>query len=401
MTRKEKLKRNVKLFVWYQTLQQPLFWGPVLITYLVHVGKMTVEQIYFMESVVLALGAVIEIPTGALADLIGRKKTIVLGCGLLVLDSILFSFVSKPIHAWIANICWMIGFALCSGADSALLYDSLAEANENGSLEKEAKIRMGQAHGRRFLLFAFCALPVGLMYAFHPRLPALLSVPSVIATFVLTFFFTEPQSVKKYSAKEQWKLIRSGFATVFLKKHLLWIVMFATLLNVVSKVWFFSYNPFFELVELPLEYFGIIFFALNIIAWFFSKFSYRIEGLIGELGSIMLMLGCVSLPIVCMGLFPNIHTSWLTLAQNITRGLMLPFFFYFVNQYVKSQNRATIGSVKAFCAEIGQFLGLMLFGFILGMFSLAQSLVLLGSFTLIAGTIMLLGYFQIFKKERK
>ena len=67
MTRKERLKRNVRLYVWYETLRQPLFWGPVLITYLMHVGKMTLVEIYFMESVVLLLGAVIEIPTGALA----------------------------------------------------------------------------------------------------------------------------------------------------------------------------------------------------------------------------------------------------------------------------------------------------------------------------------------------
>jgi len=398
MERREKLKRNVDLFIWYSTLREPLFWGPVLITYLVHVGGMTVPEIFFMESAVLALGAILEIPTGALADLIGRKKTIVLGCTLLAADSLLFCFVSKPLHAWIANICWMVGFALCSGADSALLYDSLAEANENGSLEREAKTKMGLAQSRRFLLFAFCTLPAGWLYGLHPRLPALLSVPSIAATLVIATFFTEPQAVQKYSMAQQWQIIRSGFATVFGKKHLLWIVALATLLNVVSKLWFFTYNPYFELVELPLYCYGYIFFALNIIAWFFSRFAYRIERFFGEARSIALMLGCVSIPIIAMGAFSHPAMSWLTLLQNVTRGLMMPFFFYFINQYVKSGNRATVGSIRAFCAEIGQFIGLLLFGTVLGSHSLELSLVLLGLFVLVAGSAMMAGYFRIFKK---
>ncbi len=396
-----KMKRNIKLYFWFQLFHEPLFWGPILISYLQEVGKMTLGEIFIMEGVVMVVVAITEVLTGSLADTIGRKKTMLIGSFLLVLDAIGFSLASQPLHVWIANIIWAIGFSFCSGADKALFYDSLKKISEcnGGSLEKEAKKREGRSVGQRYLLLAFTSLAAGNLYEIHERLPLLLSIPCVIFSFSLIFFMTEPERRSEFSLKKQFEVMKSGFVTVFTKKHLAWLVLFGLFLGTISKAWFFTYNPYFDLVQISKADFGYIFFALNIIAWFFTQFSYKIEELIGEKGCVILMMSCLGFPILLMGIFVKPSMTLLVLVQNVTRGIMGPFFFCFLNQRVKSHNRATVISVKSSIIGWGHFFVSVGFGLIIKEFSLPESLKLLGVTTLFLGVIFYVWYLRLISEE--
>lgn len=354
-----------------------------------------------MEAAALILITLLEVPSGALADLIGRKKLVMLGAFLYVMEAIGFALISQPWQVWATNFIWAIGFACCSGTDQAIFYDSLKELNQlqGGDISLESKKQEGLVMSLRFLLLALSSLMTGWLASINLRLPAGVSILGIVIAFGATFFLVEPVSKESFSFKAQLRMIKSGFQTVLGRPQVLWIVFLGVFLGTVSKLWFFAYNPYFELVDLPIEYFGLIFFVLQLIAWFFSWKGYQIERRLGEAGSIILMMTCLAVPIFLMGSLVGILSVGLVLVQNVTRGMLEPFSFAFFNQRVDSENRATVGSVKSFFSGIGQFLGLAGFGLLLEAFSLPASLQILGLTTGVLGTGIYLWYRKIIRNQ--
>ena len=113
--------RNILLYRLYTIFNEPLFWGPVLIASLQNLAHMSLPAIYFQESLVLCICLILDVPAGALADLVGRRRVIIAGRAFLFLDVFLFATMKSPTDALLANILWAVGFSLQSGADEALI----------------------------------------------------------------------------------------------------------------------------------------------------------------------------------------------------------------------------------------------------------------------------------------
>ncbi len=367
--------RNVLLYRIHTLFNEPLFWGPILIISLQNLAKMQLSEIYFMESAVLCLCVVLEIPSGALADLIGRKRVIVMGRIFLLGSAYFFTVMKTPLEAWIGNLLWAVGFALQSGADTALLYDTLA------SVGREYKFKRieGQAVGLRLVLMAFCSLATGWLASIDLRLPLWIGLPFTAIPLFTGLWFTEPASTVRYAADEQLALLKRGLYFVAHSVEVRWMVGFAALLATTSKVWFFTYNPYFELVGLPLSYYGTVFFALNIVAWISSHYAYRVERALGERGCIVGAILCLGVPILIMGWFPILPFAYLVLVQNIVRGFMRPFVGDYLNRHVASNIRATVLSVQSSAASLASILSLALFGLLTDSYGLLHSLLLLGA----------------------
>ena len=384
--------RNVKLYKLYKTFGEPLMWGPILISCLMNLGHMKLSEIYFMESIVLVGTIFLQIPMGAIADMFGRKKTILIGSLFLSLSIILFSNIYSPLSAWIANIVWMIGFSLCSGADSAFLYDSLKSIGR----ETEYKKIEGDSVGNRLLITAICSIFVGYLAEYYTRLPIILSIPGVVFSTIIVFFFIEPSINKKYTPSEQVDIMKVSLLFVSNHKEVKWIIFFVTLIGVTSKVWFFTYNPYFELVGLDLKYYGFVFFALNIVAWFFSKNVSNISKKIKDLNIIILLVLLIAIPILIMSSMPSVFCVGMVFFQNVARGFMGPFFGEFMNRHLDGDNRATVLSVQSAISGLAQFIALGAFGILLKSYGLLFCLQMLGILILVLGSIGIRKYKKIF-----
>ena len=386
------IAKNIKLYHWSMVFAEPLFWGPIIILYLQHLGHMSLSEIYFMEAAVLLGFIFLEIPSGALADLIGTKKTMFIGSVLHALGAIGFVFITTATSAWIVNMIFMIGSSLKSGADSAFLFDSLKAIGKEADYKKV----QGKAFGNRMLFMAFASLAAGFLAEIDLRLPAILSVPGMIASCALIVFFIEPKITEKYRFKKQLDLMKISILFVANHKAVKWIVLFSTLIGVASKIWFFTYNPYFELVDLELKYYGMLFFLFNLVAWYFSRYAYRIEKRISEGWSIVLMVLFIGAPMLLMGSFVTTLSISMILFQNAIRGFMEPFFGGFLNRHLDSKNRATVISIKSAVLNFVQFIGLSTFGVMLKVWTLPTCLQMVGVATLVLGAYGIYTYRKIF-----
>lgn len=397
MAQEKEICRNARLFWWFAVFQDPLFWGPVVIYYIQHTGKMALSDIYLLESITVLGMTFLEIITGSLADQIGRKKTIMAGSFLCLMGAICFTVVNSPLLVWISNILWMTGLVLHSGADQALLFDSLKENDQSGFYQEI----LGKATAARFLLAAFSSLVVGWLSEMHPRLPIILSVPGILFSLIIVFCFQEPKyEKKKYSIREQTEIIKSSILFVSHHKKVCWIISFFIIISVSSMLWFFTYNPYFELVGLKMEYYGIIFFFLNIISWFFSRYSHAINCKIGEKTCIIMLVLLQAAPIFLLGTFITIPSLGLMLSQSVVRGFMSPFISRFINQHLDSESRATVISIKSAIYSFVSFLALNVFGRTLKIWTLPLCLQVLGIITLFFGVISTWAFGKIFGKVK-
>ena len=86
---------------------------------------------------------VLEIPTGVVADKYGRKTSIILGGLFSAISISIFGFINNYWAFFLAEFIGALGFALLSGADKALIYDSLIQT------QKDSGRRLLRAAGSR------------------------------------------------------------------------------------------------------------------------------------------------------------------------------------------------------------------------------------------------------------
>ena len=116
-------------------------------------------QISLIESIVIGTIFLMEVPTGVLADRIGRKWSIFAATVLLM--SAEFIFIFARTFEWYVLVALLTGagFAFASGAVEALVYDSLPPENR----EEAMKRAMGRVNSWGQIAFVIAPIIGGLI----------------------------------------------------------------------------------------------------------------------------------------------------------------------------------------------------------------------------------------------
>ena len=125
---------NARTFILYRILFRARFYYPVFTLLFLDFG-LSLSQFAILNSVWALTIVLFEIPLGGLADTIGRRKIVILSAILLNIE--LLVWLLAPVHGGdtlfmfflvnriISGLCE----AASSGADEALVYNSLKKAN--------------------------------------------------------------------------------------------------------------------------------------------------------------------------------------------------------------------------------------------------------------------------------
>jgi hypothetical protein len=244
---------------------------------------------------------------------------------------------------------------------------------------------------------AFCSLIVGPLATINMRIPLWLCIPFMIIPLVTAFYFKELPTSKKYDMKGHLNLLKETCRFTRKKPELKWMICFCMLITIVSKIWFFTYNPYFEKVGLGVKYYGLIFFIMNIVAWFFSRYAFKVEKYFTERTCVIGIILCISVPIIIMGLLPFWPIAYLAVCQNIVRGFIKPFEGDFINRNIESDHiRTTVLSINSSASDMVSILVLLSFGFMMENVNLLHSLIILGLLVLVLGMLSFRSYKKLF-----
>ena len=139
--------RNVKLFIGFRLFFTSRFYYPVFSILFLDFG-LTVSQFALLNAIWAAVIVVAEVPSGALADTLGRKRLLVATGAMMVVE--LFLLCVAPIQggAWLFGIFLVnrvlsgLAEASASGADEALAYDALKQEGMEDQWGRVLEVQM-------------------------------------------------------------------------------------------------------------------------------------------------------------------------------------------------------------------------------------------------------------------
>lgn len=126
-------EKNIRRFIAFRALFNARFYYPVFAIIFLDFG-LSLDQFAMLNAIWALTIILAEVPSGALSDLMGRKKLMNATAVLMVLELAVWAFAPQGdpdrLFVWLAinRILSGLAEAAASGADEALVYDSLKKA---------------------------------------------------------------------------------------------------------------------------------------------------------------------------------------------------------------------------------------------------------------------------------
>jgi MFS family permease len=223
------MERNLRLLGWWWWLR--VFWlgEAIWVVYLTEKHGLTLGQVLLFQAAYAGTVLLTEVPSGILADRFGRRR-VLLAAGLLFMVGLVTFGLGEGLLLLIAAFAaFGISDAAISGADSAMLYDSLQPLRRTGEFEP----RMGRLNASLMAAFAGMTVAGSLMVRWTPLstpilLSALLMIPSL-------FFVMKMREPPRSGGHSSLRSIGSGALKQILTTRSMWSVV---LLNTVTTLAF-------------------------------------------------------------------------------------------------------------------------------------------------------------------
>ncbi|HLD22173.1 MAG TPA: MFS transporter [Patescibacteria group bacterium] len=284
----------------------------------------------------------LEIPTGAIADYFGRKYSLALGAAVQVIAAVLYGTFPHFGVFLLAEVLFAAAIALMSGADKALLYDSLQEAGK----EKESTKLFGRAHSFELFGILVSALVGGVIASsFGLNAPMLFTaIPYVVAVIIALSMreLTVHQNVSE--SKRYSDILRKGFTYLYHHKELRPLVGDAILVSASAYFVIWLYQLLLTNNGIPIVYFGSVhaglvavemLIAANFI--FFEKW-FRSAKLFIVFSALI-----TSVAFILTAVFPNMYMIVFFIVFAGGFGLTRSeFLSAHMNTFIPSPQRATI-----------------------------------------------------------
>lgn len=314
---------------------------------------MTAPQFAVFEAIAFGTGILLEIPSGALADQIGRKRTIVLGTFLQAVGSILFIFGSVHVaYFFVGNLLLVSSFAFISGSLEAIVYDSLKQKNKVQYFDEI----LGKSRSLGIAAMALAGVAGGVLWQVNMHIPLGLTAVSFVIAFLASLKLIEPEiDTERFTLRSFVLQTKKGlhylFGTAFRKytfsffvilaSYIMWSEGFIRIL--MAKGFGFDGATTNYLLSLTL--------ILGLLATYhFASIRKRF----GDLAGFSLVLVASAIMWLIAGYVTN---SWLIgvivfSVISVTGSLAQVWTSVVLNSHVQTKDRATALSTLSFLVQI-------------------------------------------------
>ena len=174
---------------------------PIIVLFFQEHG-LTLTEVMILQSIYSFSVALFEIPSGFIADVFGRKRTIVLSTIFTFIGFLVFSFFGGFYAFAIAQVLVGIGGSLMSGSDSAIIYDTLLETNSKTTYTK--------IEGRTYAIGNFSEAFAGILGGFLAvgsiYMPIYVQTSILFFSIPIAFTLIEPLCTRKINWIDPLKL---------------------------------------------------------------------------------------------------------------------------------------------------------------------------------------------------
>ena len=376
------MPRNIPLFIAFRLLFNARFYYPIFAVLQLDYG-LTMAQFAILNAIWAVSIVLLEVPSGALADKLGRRPMIIIAAVLMILEMSLIAFVpfgnaNLIFWVWVLNrILSGAAEASASGADEALAYDSLPEG------EREAQWPKVLA---RLMTLSSCAFVVAMLiggavydHSFLNnllgtnfaketaiRFPIYLTLISALIALPISLLMKEPVTQSEDLASDSlWTSIHKTGGWIIGTPIVFALILAALVHDTLVRLFLTMNSEYYRLIDLPESSFGIIgasFAAMGI--------------LMPRLARRMVEKGCLATNYLWISVFTflgllGIAQAWqyygvlVVVLFSASFGLLNFFSSHYLNAKVDSRQRATVLSFKGLALNIGFGMTSLLFAALL------------------------------------
>lgn len=371
---RQRYARNLRVYYLFYMASGFLIWLPIWMVYLIDGRGMSLTQVALMETIFWVALVIAEVPTGAIADRWGRRTSLFLGgCGFTI-ASVAFAFSSSYPMLAVSYGIMAVSMTLYSGAGHALLFDTLRQLGRTNEYEKH----VGRSEAGAFAAMLVATLlggPITALVGFSNTIligGAALAMAAVIALMLRepprreAEIAAQPGGVNGQhnsvggngaaaDAPASQSVLRNmlvGAFTVWRRKALLAIIIFATLMMVIFEMPEFFLQTFvrFQGVD-PQEALGTGFVYSGLIIppiagmVIGSLLAASVAGRFGERRALPLLLVGGLLLFVPLMLWDSLWVIAAVALVAVLRGMIRPIATGYINRRIASDQRATVLSM--------------------------------------------------------
>ncbi|HAN19520.1 MAG: MFS transporter [Bacteroidetes bacterium GWC2_33_15] len=331
----------VKIAKWF------MLFMPIVVLFYEENG-LELRHVFILQAIYSVSIVALEIPSGYLADAWGRKYTLVLGSILGFFGFLTYSFSYGFTGFLIAEIILGIGQSLISGADSALLYDSLLES---GKKEEYIKYE-GRLVSTGNFAEAFAGILGGLLATMSLRYPYYVQTVISATAIPASMLLIEPKTHKKIIKMSLNHILKIVRYSLHDNKELKWNIIYSSVIGAATLTMAWFVQPYLNLVALPLSFFGIMWTLLNLTVGISSMYAHKIEFRLKQPNTIIGIAILIPAGFIALS---RIHALWgiaILFLFYIFRGIATPVLKDYINRLCDSDVRATVLSVRNFVIRV-------------------------------------------------
>lgn len=311
-------------------------------TWMIYLGMkgMTLFQLGLLEGIFHMTSFLMEVPTGAIADIWGRKASRILGRVLSVVYIAMLVFSDSFYMFALSFIICALSYNLESGAGEALVYDSLKQTGDEKSYIKLAGIQELAMQAGRMTAYLLGGYLASLAYEYAYGTALVVSTAAAIQSLT----FVEPMQEEKGIGLKGLRIVKHQVAgslkVISGNRRIGFLIVFMETTFLFATTIFYYMQNYLKGRGYNEGRIGLVLAVASLLAAITASQTHRIERVMGERGILMIMplLTAISIWGISFSIYPNLYFTSLLCAEGITAVALGDY----INKIIPSDKRATI-----------------------------------------------------------
>ncbi len=341
--------KNITLLNIFASLKMALLPMAIITLFWKDQIGLSLSEILLLQAIFSLATLLMEFPSGYVSDRLGYRFALNLACFFGITGWTTYTLAGSFAGVLVAEIQLGISYAFISGADSALLYETLRHHDQEEEYAKHdgrmtAWAQAGEAAG---------ALGAGVFYAWFPLLPFLLQIGIWISALAVCRKLKDIPSLPRHTTSHLREAIGIAHKAFLKSPGLRYSIILAALLGLASFYPVWLIQPYMQSLNVPLMWFGPIWAIANLFVSFGSIISHRVQYHLGTNGTPLLLLALVTAGYVGLAFNQAIWGFAFYFLLTFMRGIQGPFLRLALQKQSERHERASILSLKSLTFRLG------------------------------------------------
>ena len=344
---------------------------------------LNLEQAVLLKTILSLSILLLEVPSGYIADKLGRKFCLVTGSGVWIAGWLFYCGGNSFGDFAIAEILSGMAASLISGADTALAYETLLEL-ERESYYPTLEGRLVAIAG---VTEAVCGIIGAAIAEFNLAYPFYLQTICLIIYCGLALTLTEPKRHLPVTSMQQIASLKTTVVDVLIKQsRLRWLILLSGTFSTASFLIVWLSQGYFTQINLPIAAMGWTWALFHLLMSLASINALRLETALGIKKALLVLVLFLGTSYILLGNINNSAGIALIAVVYIVRGMRSPLLLNLINRQIPSTFRATLLSLNSFVFHLSFAIVAPVIGAISSAYSLSVALIIAGCFFLLAGS---------------